>query len=372
MNSYDAIVIGLGGVGSATLWRLAKRGLRVLGIDRFSPPHNWGSSHGETRIIRQAYFEHPDYVPLLKHAYTLWDELERETGMHLFHRVGLVQAGAAMAWWCRACGAAREHNLVIEDYSAKEARVRWPHLKFGDELEIVYEPTAGYLRVEASVAACLAAAAVSGATIPAEGHVTSWNSGPDGIRVYVGNEVHSAQRLIITAGPWAAELLTDLNVVLEVRRKSLFWFATSDPAILQRPTYLFELPEGVFYGFPAIDGRMKVGDHSGGAVVADPLKVNRNIDPAERIAIELFKHEHLTEAKKLRDHAVCLYTMSPDEHFIIDHHPHDHRIAFAAGLSGHGYKFAPVLGEALADIALDGGSGLPIEFLGLKRFGDAD
>jgi sarcosine oxidase len=370
MNSYDAIVIGLGGVGSATLWRLAKRGLRVLGIDRFSPPHTLGSSHGETRIIRQAYFEHPDYVPLLKRAYTLWDELERETATHLFHRVGLLQGGRGDGVVVPGVRrSAREHNLSIEDYSAKEARWRWPLIEFGDELEVVYEPSAGYLRLEAAVQACLAAAQQRDAEIRTDTQVTRWNVGPEGLQVHVGAEVFNGQRLIITAGPWAAELLTDLkNVALEVRRKSLFWFATNNLSAAQLPTYLFELPEGVFYGFPAIDGRMKVGDHSGGAVVADPLHVNRDIDPAEARAVERFKHKHLPVAEERRNHAVCLYTMSPDENFIIDHYPDDHRIAFAAGLSGHGYKFAPVLGEALADLALEGGSELPIEFLGLKRF----
>ncbi len=369
MATYDAIVIGLGGVGSATLWRLAKRGLRVLGIDRFSPPHTLGSSHGETRIIRQAYFEHPDYVPLLKRAYTLWDELERETGMHLFHRVGLLQVGRGDGVVVPGVRrSAREHNLTIEDYSASEARWRWPLFEIGDELEVVYEPSAGYLRVEAAVKACLAAAQQSGAEVRTDALVTRWDVGREDVQVRVGAEVIHGRRLIITAGPWASELLTGLNVVLEVRRKSLFWFATNNVSAGQLPTYLFELPEGVFYGFPAIDGRMKVGDHAGGTAVTDPLQVNRDIDPVEARAIEVFKHNHLPGAEELRNHAVCLYTMSPDEHFILDNHPDDRRIAFAAGLSGHGYKFAPVLGEALADLALDGGSDLPIEFLGLNRF----
>jgi sarcosine oxidase len=369
MANYDAIVIGLGGVGSATLWRLAKRGLRVLGIDRFSPPHNWGSSHGETRIIRQAYFEHPDYVPLLKRAYTLWDELERESGLQLFHHVGLLQAGRGDGVVVPGVRrSAREHNLTIENYSIKEARARWPHLRFGDDLEIVYEPTAGYLRVENAVSACLSAAVQCGAEIRTDAQVTLWNSGVESVQVYLGAEVIQGQRLIIAAGPWAAELLTDLNVALEVRRKSLFWFATNNGAAVQLPTYLFELPEGVFYGFPAIEGRMKVAEHSGGTTIANPLSVNRDIVPAEVLAVDSFKQRHLPLAAEMLDHAVCLYTMSPDENFILDKHPDDHRIAFAAGLSGHGYKFAPVLGEALADLAFNGGSQLPIEFLGLKRF----
>jgi glycine/D-amino acid oxidase-like deaminating enzyme len=289
--------------------------------------------------------------------------------LQLFHRVGLLQAGRGDGVVVPGVRrSAREHNLTIEDYSAQEARARWPHLKFDDELEVVYEPTAGYLRVELAVTACIAAATLSGAKIREESHVQGWDSDPDGFRVHVGDEVIHGQRLIITAGPWAAELLVGVNVKLEVRRKSLFWFASNDLPVVQRPTYLFELPEGVFYGFPAIDGRMKMGEHTGGAVIIDPLNVNRNIDSAERIAIELFKHEHLPTARELRDHAVCLYTMSPDENFIVDLHPNDRRVAFAAGLSGHGYKFAPVLGEALADLALDGGSDLPIDFLGLGRF----
>ena len=371
MEVYDAIVIGAGGVGSAALRELARRGRRVLGIDRFNPPHDRGSSHGQSRIIRQAYFEHPDYVPLARRSYELWAALEHDTGQRLFHRLGILEAGPADGVVVPGVlRAASEHGLEVEQLTPTEVARRWPQFRIPPGFSAVHETNAGYLPVEACVAAHLAVAQRDGAEILMNTVVERWTPSAKTVTVGTDRGEFHTRRLIIAAGPWAGQLLAGLGVPLTVKRKSLFWFAADaahhSPAL---PPFLFELPEGVIYGFPAIDSRgLKVAEHSGGRVVVDPLSLDREIDSGEESTLRGFLAAHLPGMSQQRtDHAVCMYTMSPDEHFIVDRHPGDERIVFAAGLSGHGYKFAPVLGEALVDLALDGATQLPVEFLRLKR-----
>jgi sarcosine oxidase len=374
MQTYDVIVLGAGGVGSAALYELARRGVRALGIDRFHPPHDRGSSHGQTRVIRQAYFEHPDYVPLLKESYTLWRSLEAATGKSLFHEVGLLEVGppdgVVVPGVLRA---AAEHGLEVEQVSAANIEHRWPGLRVPGDLVGVFERQAGYLLVEDCVAAHLEAAEAAGATLLNNTVVQGWTANASGVRVSTSAGDFSAAKLIISAGSWAGELLDSLKLGLTVRRKSLFWFAADTPqydVTSGFPVYLFELPTGVFYGFPRLDGNtMKVAEHTGGVAVDDPANVNRKIDPSEQARVAEFLAAHLPQVSThVADHAVCLYTMSPDENFIIDRHPSHPNVVFAAGLSGHGFKFAPVLGRALADLAVAGSTELPIDFLSLQRF----
>jgi monomeric sarcosine oxidase len=384
MQTYDVIVLGAGGVGSAALYELARRGVRAVGIDRFHPPHDRGSSHGQTRVVRQAYFEHPDYVPLLKKSYQLWRELEAATGRQLFYEVGVLEVG-------RADGdvvpgvlrAAAEHRLDVDQIAAPEIERRWPGLRVPGELIGVFERNAGYLLVEECVAAQLEAAAAAGAKLLVDTVVHDWSADEHGVVVRTSAGALTAQRLIVSAGSWTAPLWTgrlsdqseedSLFPNLVVRRKSLFWFETDSPrydVAAGFPVYLFELPTGVFYGFPRLDGRsVKVAEHTGGRAVDDPANVDRTIDLGEQRRLEAFLATHLPEVSpRVADHAVCLYTMSPDEHFIVDRHPQHANVVFAAGLSGHGFKFTPVLGRALAELALDGGTRLPIDFLSLGRF----
>ena len=370
---YDAIVLGAGGVGSAAMWQLAQRGLRVLGIDRFAPPHDRGSSHGQTRIIRQAYFEHTDYVPLALESYRLWEQLERSSGRRLKVETGLLQAGPADGvvvpgvWH-----AARVHGLDVQRLAASEIADRWPSFRGLDEMVGAFEHRAGYLLVEDCVAACLAAAKQCGADLLEGVEVIDWSSDGE-VRVRTTAGEFAADRLVIAAGAWAGQLLETLRLSLAVRRKTMMWHASSDPrthASAGFPCFLLEVPQGFFYGFPAIDDRgLKVAQHDGGAVIADPLTVDRTLHDSDRALVEAFLHQHLPAvATPCVEHAVCLYTMSPDENFIVDRHPEDPRIVFAAGLSGHGFKFTPALGRALTELAIDGESSLPVEFLSLARF----
>jgi sarcosine oxidase len=373
MQTYDVIVLGAGGVGSAALAELARRGVRAVGIDRFDPPHDQGSSHGQSRVIRQAYFEHPNYVPLLKESYRLWRELEAATGQKLFHEVGLLEVGPADGVVVPGVlRAAAEHDLAVERVSAAEIEHRWPGLQVSDDLVGVIEQNAGYLLVEDCVAANLKIAQAAGASLMTNTVVHNWRVDGGGVHVRTDAGEISAGKLIITAGAWASSVLEQALPPLSARRKSLFWFAADSPQFDAEsgfPVYLFELPSGVFYGFPRLEGRMKVAEHSGGATIADPANVDRAIDFAEQQRVTTFLADHLPDVSlSVTNHAVCLYTMSPDEHFIVDRHPQHANVVFAAGLSGHGFKFTPVLGHALADIALGGTSPLPIDFLSLQRF----
>jgi sarcosine oxidase len=374
MERYDVIVLGIGGVGSAALYYLARRGARVLGIDRFVPPHDRGSSHGQTRVIRQAYFEHSDYVPLLKESYKLWHELESQTGTKLLYQIGLVEIGPADGTVVPGVlRAAHEHGLEVESLTTEQIEHRWPGLRAGKNHVGVFEPTAGYLRVEDCVQSHIDAAVAAAANLITNCEVLGWSADDSEVRVHTVDGDVTANRLVIAAGAWSRGILKDFSVSLEVRRKSLFWFA-ADAAEYQcpgnMPVYLYELPDGIFYGFPMIDPLgVKVAEHSGGRIVIDPLSVDRDIDLDEQRRLEEFRSAHLPGVfRQVTQHTVCLYTMSPDEHFIVDRHPALPNVVFAAGLSGHGFKFTPVLGRALADLALDGGTHLPIGFLSLGRF----
>jgi sarcosine oxidase len=370
---YDVIVVGLGGVGSAAAFHLARRGASVLGLDRFPPAHDRGSSHGETRIIRQAYYEHPDYVPLTLRAYQLWAELEQRRQEQLFYRTGLLQIGPLAGRVLTGVkDAARRHSLELEELTCNQIESRWPGFRVPEGMAGVVEPKAGYLKVENCVLAHLLEAAQAGAEIRTGEIVVHWKPNHGGVIVQSEKERYLADRLVLAAGPWASQLLHDLGIPLQVRRKPLYWFQTATldyHADLGCPAFIYELPEGIFYGFPRIDELgLKVARHSGGDLVSDPLLLDRDVDPVDKQLVEAFLGRYLPQVTHtLLKHVVCMYTMSPDEHFLVDHHPHYRQVALAAGLSGHGFKFTCVLGEALADLALRGKTELPIGFLNCRR-----
>jgi sarcosine oxidase len=376
MAGYDAIVLGAGGgVGSSALMHLALRGARVLGIDRFAPGHDRGSSHGQTRLIRQAYYEHPDYVPLVRRAFELWAELEARVGETLYHQVGLLQIGPRRGEVLRGVRASASlHSLAIEELSAANCESRFPGFRVPAACEAIFEARAGYLLVERCVEAHAKAAVQLGAKFHAGETVQSWRAEGAGVVVQTDRGSYAADRLIVAAGPWASSLLTDLKIPLVVLRKPLYWFRTRNDiyrADRGCPAFLYDLPGGCFYGFPQIDPRgIKAAQHTGGAVVDDPLVVDPEIDPVDQEAVANFVAEYLAGATThCTDHAACMYTMTPDAHFIVDQHPEYPQVALAAGLSGHGFKFTSVLGELLCQLALDGRTSLPLEFLSCRRAG---
>lgn len=384
-STYDVIVLGVGGFGSSALYQLARRGARVLGIERFGIAHDRGSSHGQTRIIRQAYFEHPDYVPLLLRAYELWRELEHETNQTLFHQVGMFSAGRpesdAVAG---ALLAARTHNLPIEQLSIDEARRRFSGYRFPEEFRVVWEERAGYLEVERCVAAHIEAARRHGAQLHVDETVTAVAAEGTGIRVKTAGAEYRAGRVIVTAGPWASQILNSMTGPssepagerpwsdwLQVVRKPLFWFPAGPEfdVAAGNSTFFFETPEGQFYGFPRIDGAtVKVAEHTQGDAVADPLSVDRELHPADVARLAGFLGRHMPSVSQQPvHHTVCMYTRTPDCHFIIDRHPRVPGIILGMGFSGHGFKFTTAIGQALAEMALDGRATLPVDFLQMRR-----
>ena len=374
MPIYDAIVLGAGGVGSAVLMHLAQRGARVVGVDRFHPPHDLGSSHGQTRVTRQAYFEHPDYVPLVLQSFRCWADLEGLVGRKLFHQVGLLEVGPADGVVVPGVQrAAEEHGLAVETLTPAEVHSRWPGLRVPDHLQAVFETSAGYLLVEECVRAHLQVATSAGAELRTGRTVHQWTSTEDQVTVHTDDGVLTGRKLVVAAGAWSADLLAELQISLSVRRKSLFWFRTQTKEYATQsglPVYLFELPTGIFYGFPELDPRgVKVGEHSGGQRVVDPWAIDRSQLADDERKLRTFLEAHMPGVgREVTGHTVCMYTMTPDENFVVDRHPHHENVVFAAGLSGHGFKFTGVLGQALADLALEGRTDLPIRFLSLARF----
>lgn len=373
MAGCEVIVLGLGGVGSAALERLAQRGVRALGIDRFAPPHHRGSSHGRTRIIRQAYLEHPNYVPLLLRAYELWRELEQRSSRRLLEVTGLLQVGPADGDVVRGVVASAERwNLPIERLSAKEIECHFPGFCVERGHCGVLESTAGCLRVEQCVETMLQQARLHGAECRINEVVESWQADAHGVTVHTDAGTYRAERLVIAAGAWAGRVLASLGLPLRVLRKGQFWFravAGQYSAAAGCPAFLFETPHGIYYGLPALDGpEVKVAEHSGGRPMDDPLALDHAVDAEELARVQSFAATALPHLSgELTHHEGCLYTLTPDEHFIVDRHPEHDRVVLAAGLSGHGFKFAPVLGEALADLAIDGRTSLPIDFLRCAR-----
>lgn len=373
-DQAEVICVGTGGVGSAALWQLARRGVKVIGLDRFPPAHDRGSSHGETRIIRLAYYEHPDYVPLLLRSYDLWSELEQESGLDLYTETGLLQVGPPEGEIIPGVrSAAAEHGLAIENLTANEVAHRYPGFAAPEGTEAVYEQRAGFLRVEKCVKAHLDLAVAAGADLRTGVAVHGWS--PDGAGVVVETDAGRlrADRLVIAAGAWTGDLLGDLHLPLSVARQPLFWFAADPTYEIESgcPAFFFDTANGAFYGFPSHDGLgLKVARHSGGGPVDDPLEVDRALRGEDQGEVAEFLRAHLpgVRADEPTNHVVCMYTNTPDGHFVVDRHPGLRQISFVAGLSGHGFKMASVLGEILADYATGDEDDARVAFLGASRF----
>jgi len=374
--TYDVIVIGLGGMGSAAAAHLAGRGHRVLGLERFGAAHALGSSHGGSRIIRQSYFEDPAYVPLLLRAYELWDQLETDSGADLMTLTGGLYFGRpdspTVAGSLRS---ARQWDLPHDVLDATEIRRRFPTLAPADDEVGLYEEAAGFVRPEATVAAHLALAAHRGAELHFDEPALEWSTTPDGgVRVTTAAGTYTAGRLVICPGAWAPELLADLGLPLIVERQVMYWFQPVDGvgpfAPDRHPVWIHGGPERQLYGFPAIDGPdggVKTAFFRHG-VVTTPETIDREVHPdeAEFIARDLRNLVPRLPGRFLTA-AACMYTTTPDEHFVIAPHPGHEQVTVACGFSGHGFKFVPVVGEILADLAVDGSTRHPIELFDPRR-----
>ncbi|MFK7765979.1 MAG: N-methyl-L-tryptophan oxidase [Mariniblastus sp.] len=372
---YDCIVLGFGGVGSAALREAAKQGWSVLGIDRHGPAHDQGSSHGQTRIIRRAYFEHPSYVPLANKAFEMWDELTLRhrtspTVKELIRKTGLLQIGHPDSEIITGVSkSAEKHGLKLERFTAKEIQARLPIFKIDPEHIGLFEPDAGYLKVELCVAAMVSQAVKHGAELSSNTSVLGWKVDDSGnVVVTTDRGEFSGKRLIIAAGAWSAEVLKGLDLGLQVVQKQQQWFQLDrvDHKIESEfPCFLLEQTDGdCFYGLPEIDYLgFKVCEHTGGIPISCPADISRELNKTALARTRTFMRTYMEFGKsRLVHHSNCMYTMSPDGHFFVDHFPGHSNVVFAAGLSGHGFKFTPVLGKHLVDL-LNGECEPEMEFL---------
>jgi sarcosine oxidase len=376
---YDAIVLGLGAMGSAALDQLARRGARVLGVERFGIPHDLGSSGGDTRLVRKAYFEHPDYVPLLERAYANWEDLEARAGERLLYRTGITYIGAPdCASIAGTRASAAQYRLPCESLTARDLAARAPMLRAPDGSDVLFEPDAGFVLAGRAIRAFCESALRHGAEVRAAQPALDWCETATGVEVHVGSDTLRAARLIVTVGSWTPELLPRLPTPLSVTRQTLFWVwpaHTDAYALGVFGCWAAELADqpGLFYGFPllpaALGGQLglKIAHHCDGPA-ATPGRVAPALAAEFEPLREALRAVFAGDLGPVVAAKTCMYTSSVDRHFVVDRYLDSERVAVACGFSGHGFKFASVIGEALADIAIEGRTGLPIGFLGLRRF----
>ena len=373
MASFDVIVVGIGAMGSAAAFQLARRGVRVLGLEQFDIPHALGSSHGQSRMIRMAYFEHPDYVPLLRRAYHLWHELEDVSGQKLLYLTGGLymgpQSGEVVGGSLRS---AREHGLSHELLDAGEVRRRHPQFHIPQDWMAMYEPNAGFLLPERVVAAYANAALAAGAELHGRERVLEWRDEGGGVAVSTDRAEYRAGHLVFCGGPWSGALIGDLGVKLVVTRQVMAWVWPAQPQSFALGQFLVwaidHLDGTLHYGFPTMPDvpGLKIAHHAPGATT-NPDQVARDPLPGDEQTVRPILRKMIPDGDgPLLSMKVCLYTNSPDGHFIIDRHPAHEHVTIACGFSGHGFKFASVVGEILADLATSGKTELPAQFLGIR------
>jgi len=372
VNSFDVIIAGTGAAGSAAAYHLARRGVRVLALDRSSIPNDDASHAGVTRIIRRAYFEHPDYVPLLNRAYELWRDLERTQSSRFFFTPGALYAGPVgcelLAGVVRSAGL---HSIPIEHVSRANAAERFPGFVIPEDHGAILEPDAGFLLAHDAIRAHAQGAAQAGATLRAHEAVLRWGDDGSGVWVETVQGRYTGARLILAAGAWMPGL-SRMRLPLSVTRQTLVW-VTPEPGVYEgAPVWAFMHHDGtMYYGFPAEaggDAGLKAARHFKGDVI-DPDTGDRAAPEREVAEVVEFLRERLPRAgARVRRACTCLYTSTPDEHFVIGVHPEHARVIVASPCSGHGFKFASVVGEALADLAHAGRTDLPIGFLSPARF----
>ena len=372
---YDAIVVGVGGMGSATVYQLASRGLRVLGLERFSVQHEMGSSHGLTRIIRLAFHEGPEYVPIGRRAYELWRELEQRTGEQVLHVTGSVHAGApGSAGFENTLRSCIEQEVSHEELSAVEVAERFPGYRLPSEWMAVVQAEGGFLAPERCVEGHVAVAREMGAEVHEGEQVLDWSPTASGVRVRTDRGEYEAGSLVLTAGAWAGKLLPELDGVAVPERQVVAWFEPRKPELFEPsrfPVFIVTWRGEEYYGFPSfgVPG-YKVGKFHHHGEHTDPDALDRSHRAADEEMLRDFTEECFPEAAgPLLKHVVCMFTNSPDKHFIIGKHETYPQVSFAAGFSGHGFKFCSTIGEIMADLAERGESRHDISLFDPRRFG---
>lgn len=358
-RGYDAIVIGLGAMGSATLYHLARRGWNVLGLEQLTPANRMGSSHGDSRIIREMYFEHPLYVPLVQRAYDLWSELEKESGKSLMTINGGLMIGPADGAIVRGTiRSATEHNLPYETLNAAETHGRYGAFDLAEELVAVVDPRAGFLDPEACVEAHVDLARAAGADTHYDEAVLSWAPDGDGVRVTTKMGDYYADFLVIAAGPWNGHLLRDLELSLTIERQVVFWLEPEESAMYDSarfPIYAYEYKaDHICYGFPRLPRGVKASVMHSGEVVSDVERVRRSVDDDEVDPLRAALRPVVPglAGAPVRENATCVFTNTPDHDFLIDFHPAYAHVLISSPCSGHGFKFSSAIGELQADLLM--------------------
>jgi len=374
---YDAVVVGVGGVGSAACYHLARRGRRVLGLERFDVPHAMGSSHGVTRIIRLAYYEHPSYVPLLRRAYELWRELEAGVGERLLHQTGSIDAGPAedrvMAGSLTSC---REHGLAHELLTSGDLSRRFPGYRLPADYLALLQPEGGLLLPERCIVAHVVAAQAAGAEIRARERLLGWEPAGDGVRVWTDRGAYRAGSLVVCAGSWIGKLVPALAALARPERQVLGWFQPRRPELFapeRFPVFNLAVPEGRYYGFPVwgVPG-FKIGRYGHRGETVDPDGFEREPDEADEAVLRAATRRYFPAADgPVMALRTCLFTTTPDEHFVLDRLPEVPQVVVASPCSGHGFKFCSALGEALADLAEGGETRHDLSLFRLGRFAPA-
>ena len=373
-QEFDCIVIGVGGMGSSTLYNLAKRGRRVLGLEQFDIPHAEGSSHGVNRIIRLAYYEHPSYVPLLRRAYELWSEIESVTGEQLLYKTGSIDtAPSGHEVFEGSLESCLLHDIPHRVLNHAQINEQFPGYQLPPGHMGLLQEDGGFVLSERSIVAYANAAMSAGAEIHAREVVTGWESDQGGVRVFTDRSEYTAERLVITAGAWTSGMIPILDELAVPERQVLAWLQPLDGSLYAPevfPVFNAYFDEGRYYGFPVfgIPG-FKVGRYHHLEEVIDPdskIKTVTGEDEAVlRSAVERYFPKANGTTMTLK---TCMFTNTPDEHFIVDLLPGNTQVAVAAGFSGHGFKFASVIGEILADLAITGETEHNIDLLKIDRF----
>ncbi|MCI0416963.1 N-methyl-L-tryptophan oxidase [bacterium] len=373
ISTFDVAILGTGTMGSAAAYFLSKSGLKVVAFERFRMVHEMGSHSGSTRIIRHAYHESPDYVPLVLRSDELWRELEKITARQLLIRTGGIDLGPVEGTVVdQALLACRTHSLPYEHLNATEVLRRWPQFNIPDNWHACFDPNMGFLMVDDCIAAYANAAKSLGARIHENEQVLSFDCA-SAIRIHTDKGDYEAGKMVVCAGAWNQKLLRDLHLPLTIKRKALVWLQTQNPEnfeVGKFPIFLTDTPVGLLYGFPIHKHPgLKIANHHDAGPAVDPDYVDREFHSGDAKDARDFALRHLRGVtSNVLEGKICLYTLTPDEDFLIDLHPENKNVAIAAGFSGHGFKFAPVVAEILSDLVQKGTTDHPVQKFQLSRF----
>ncbi len=371
MERFHTIVAGLGAMGSAALYHLASRGIKAAGFDRFAPPHALGSSHGESRMIREAYYENPRYVPLVRRAYELWHELGALANDTMIMETGGIYAGPPDGELVSGMlSAAREHGIGIVELTHEQATAQFPWIHFDKSWQIIREPRAGFVFPEKCIAAHLKLAKQNGAEIHDNEAVQSWRATDSGVMVRTERGEYHAERLILATGAWITNTLSNLGIETVVERQPLFWFSPQAGASLPSAVWALEFEHAkLLYGFPATEMGVKIAIHYGGVQRTTPDEIDRTLHDGDVALLRRHANIHVPNLLgELAQAEVCMYTNTPDLHFVFDAHPRHNHVLVVSACSGHGFKFSSAIGEAAAQWARDGAPQADMSLFTLARF----